>query len=160
MLLIRCRVFLVAFSPPPGILAFGERAHQLVFQRRYLGAQGVQFGDRLLAGRIHGCRGRQSVDISIGLGVLRRSDALAEGFVEAPNLRYRALTESESELRATEQSFATSILWGGKIEASDPDGRALVDFTSFVVRDAHGVVRRLAEAEQGEFGLGGCSTGE
>ncbi len=73
--------------------------------------------------------------------------------IEQPNLAYRALTEDADEATATRQSFATSILWSGPIGPLADDGRALVDLTSFLVRDAHGVVRRLAETGQGEFAL-------
>ena len=72
---------------------------------------------------------------------------------EQPNLRYRALSEDPAERRATRESFATSVLWAGDADALDPDGRALVDFTSFLLRDAHGVVRTLHEVEQGEWQL-------
>ncbi|MEE8523611.1 MAG: zinc-dependent metalloprotease [Thermoanaerobaculia bacterium] len=72
---------------------------------------------------------------------------------EEPNQRYRALSEDRDERRAAAQSFATSVIWGQEIGALDTDGRSLVDFTSFVVRDAHGVTRKLQEAEQGSFTL-------
>lgn len=71
---------------------------------------------------------------------------------EIPNLRYRARSESEDERRAVEQSFATSILWSGKIVAQD-DAAVLVDFTDFLVRDAHDVVPRLKATGQGSFSL-------
>ncbi len=73
--------------------------------------------------------------------------------IEQPNLGYRALTEDPAEARATRQSFATSVLWAGKIGPVADDGRALVDITSFLVRDAHYVARRLEETEQGTFEL-------
>ncbi|HEX9636461.1 MAG TPA: zinc-dependent metalloprotease [Acidobacteriota bacterium] len=73
--------------------------------------------------------------------------------VEHQNLAYRALTGAAAEQRAARQSFATSVLWAGEIAAQDPDGRFLVDLTSFLVRDAHDVPARLKEAEQGEFQL-------
>jgi len=72
---------------------------------------------------------------------------------EEPNPRYRALTEDADERRAAAQSFATSVIWGQEIGALDDDGRALVDFTSFIVRDAHGVVQTLRDTEQGTFAL-------
>ncbi|MGB5879753.1 MAG: hypothetical protein WBH85_06975, partial [Thermoanaerobaculia bacterium] len=37
--------------------------------------------------------------------------------VEERNLGFRALTESESERRATRESFATSVIWAGPIQA-------------------------------------------
>ncbi len=59
--------------------------------------------------------------------------------IEVPNLQYRAVGGSDGERQAVKQSFAPSIIWAGKVIAQDPDGRALVDFTSFIIRDAHGV---------------------
>ena len=69
-----------------------------------------------------------------------------------PNLRYRATTENEAERRAVEDAFAESVVWGFSAEA-EAEGRVLVDATDFVVRDAHGVVRRLKETGQGSFQL-------
>ncbi len=66
------------------------------------------------------------------------------------NYRYRAITDNVAERRAVEDSFAKSVLWGFKVEASDGD-RVLVDATSFFLRDAHGVVDRLRAAKQGRY---------
>lgn len=74
-------------------------------------------------------------------------------FIEQPNLRYRANTDNESERRAVHESFASSILWAGKIDARADDGRLLIDITGFIARDAHGVVRTLKRTEQGAFHL-------
>jgi hypothetical protein len=74
-------------------------------------------------------------------------------FIEQPNLGYRALSDNAAEVDAVRQSFATSVLWSGKIAATDEDGRFVVDFTDFVVRDAHGVSQRLARAKEGSFKL-------
>ena len=73
--------------------------------------------------------------------------------VEELNLRFRALSDSDDERRAVEQSFATSVLWSGSFAAMDEDGTALVDWTSFIVRDAHGVADAMRRTEQGEFTL-------
>jgi len=73
--------------------------------------------------------------------------------VEQPNLAFRAVGAGSAEEAAVRQSFATSVLWAAPLAALDRDGRALVDFTSFVVRDAHGVVARLKESGSGEFAL-------
>jgi hypothetical protein len=74
-------------------------------------------------------------------------------FVEQPNLGYRAISENEAETKAVQQSFATSILWSGKIVATDEDGRFVVDFTDFVVRDAHQVVASLKRMKEGTYSL-------
>jgi hypothetical protein len=73
--------------------------------------------------------------------------------VEQANLRFRALSENPAEVQAVRESFATSVVWAGEIAAEDPDGRALVDFTGFLVRDAHFVVSQLRETGQGSWQL-------
>jgi hypothetical protein len=69
-----------------------------------------------------------------------------------PNYAYRALSNDAAERQAVEQSFATSILAGFKVEGSTPLG-VLVDATDFFLSDPHGVARRLREAEQGSYSL-------
>jgi hypothetical protein len=67
-----------------------------------------------------------------------------------PNYRFRAITTDEAERRAVEESFARSVLWGFKVEATEA-GRILVDATAFFLRDAHGVIDRLKQARQGQY---------
>lgn len=69
-----------------------------------------------------------------------------------PNYRYRALSEDETERRAVADSFARSVVAGFKVEA-EKDGRVLVDATSFLIRDAHGVIERLRQTRQGNYRL-------
>lgn len=69
-----------------------------------------------------------------------------------PNYRYRAISEDPVERLAVEESFAQSVLWGFEIAAEEGD-RILVDATSFLLRDAHGVARALDRAGQGSFSL-------
>ncbi len=69
-----------------------------------------------------------------------------------PNYRYRALTVDEAEKRAVADSFASSVIYGFKVEA-EKDGKILVDATAFLLRDAHGVAERLKQAKQGNFKL-------
>jgi uncharacterized protein DUF4953/uncharacterized protein DUF5117 len=66
------------------------------------------------------------------------------------NLRFRALGGSPDEARAVESSFARSVIWGGKV-AAEEDGRVLVDLTTLLLGDAHGIVDRLREAGQGDY---------
>ena len=75
--------------------------------------------------------------------------------VEHLNTRYRALSGDAAEARATEQSFATSVLWAGDLAAEDPDGSTLVDFTSFLLLDAHQVASTLKSSGQGSWSLDG-----
>lgn len=74
-------------------------------------------------------------------------------FLEEINTRYRALSDNADERQAVRDSFATSILWSAPIGALDPDGRLLVDLTSFLVRDARGSARILKQTGQGSFSL-------
>lgn len=67
-----------------------------------------------------------------------------------PNYRYRALSNNEAERRAVADSFARSVIWGFKIEASEGD-KVLVDATALFLRDAHGVAERLRGARQGSY---------
>ncbi len=69
-----------------------------------------------------------------------------------PNYDYRALSDNAAEKRSVEESFAKSVIWGFKVEATEGD-KILVDATSFLIRDAHGVGDRLNQAKQGSFGF-------
>src|SRR5215210_5623160 len=69
-----------------------------------------------------------------------------------PSQRFRAITSDAAERRAVEDSFARSVLWGFKVEASE-GARVLVDATAFFLRDAHGVADRLRESNQGSYRL-------
>ena len=73
--------------------------------------------------------------------------------IEEPNLRYRALSDDPREVLAVRQSFATSVLWAGALDKLSEDGRAVVDLTSFLVRDAHSVVSTLRSTGQGSYRL-------
>ena len=59
-----------------------------------------------------------------------------------PNYRYRAGTADPDEQRAVDDAFATSVLFGFPVAARTGD-RFLVDATGFLLRDVHGVARRL-----------------
>ena len=68
------------------------------------------------------------------------------------NLQYRAVSDNEDERQAIEESFARSVIWG--FEDLDPsDERTIVDATSFIVRDAHGVAARLNRAAEGTYSV-------
>ncbi len=69
-----------------------------------------------------------------------------------PNLSFRAITTNASEQRAVQESFAQSVLHGFKVEAEEGT-RMLVDATSFLLRDAHGVAQTLKRTGQGTYTL-------
>ncbi len=72
---------------------------------------------------------------------------------EVPNLAFRATSDDPNERRAVRDSFARSVLWGGEVKATGPDGRVLVDLTEFLVRDAHAVARTLDSSGEGSYKL-------
>ena len=69
-----------------------------------------------------------------------------------PNYDFRAVSDNTDERRSVEQAFAKSVLWGFKVEAEDNE-RVLIDFTPFLLRDAHGVIGRLTANNQGTYRL-------
>jgi len=71
-------------------------------------------------------------------------------FLQQPNLDYRAISNNPLEVKAVEEAFASSILWGFDIVA-ETDGRILVDLTDFLLRDSHNIKQRLANRKQGSF---------
>lgn len=68
------------------------------------------------------------------------------------NLAYRAVSDNADERQAVEESFARSVIWGFEdIEPSDD--KTVVDATSFIVRDAHGISARLTMATEGSYSV-------
>jgi hypothetical protein len=70
----------------------------------------------------------------------------------ATNTRFRALSNDEAEKRAVADSFARSVLWSFKVEASDATS-ALVDATDFFLSDQQSVTRTLRNTQQGNYSL-------
>jgi hypothetical protein len=70
----------------------------------------------------------------------------------ASNYGYRANSDSADERRAVKDAFAESALWGFEVAAEEGD-RALVDATSFYLRDVHQVPGTLQRLQQGTFRL-------
>ena len=69
-----------------------------------------------------------------------------------PNMKFRAETTNTLEQLSVEQAFAKSVLFGAPI-LEEKGGRYIIDITDFLVRDAHGVSRRLKSMEQGSYQL-------
>lgn len=68
-----------------------------------------------------------------------------------PNYEFRATGDAKQK-KSVEESFARSVIWGFKVEATEGD-RVLVDATAFIVRDAHGVGDRINQQRQGTYGF-------
>ena len=73
-------------------------------------------------------------------------------FLEQQNLKFRAEGAPNAERRAVADSFAPSILWAGDMAAKE-GASALVDVTSLVLSDRHGIKQTLGGAEQGDYSL-------
>jgi hypothetical protein len=71
-------------------------------------------------------------------------------FLVQENTRFVARSADADERNAVSESFAGAVLWAGDILASDGP-RHLVDFSSFLLADQHGVVQRLADTKQGGY---------
>ncbi|MEN9598774.1 MAG: hypothetical protein RL596_1085 [Bacteroidota bacterium] len=69
-----------------------------------------------------------------------------------PNYDYRAVTNNLNEQTAVRESFAQSTIAGFGIEEEE-NGSYLIDFTSFLLRDAHGVADKLRGMRQGSYNL-------
>jgi hypothetical protein len=69
-----------------------------------------------------------------------------------PNYDFRASDPDPYAQKAVTESFATSTLWGFKVEA-ESDGAVLVDATDFAVRDVHDAIGALSRARQGSYRL-------
>lgn len=67
-----------------------------------------------------------------------------------PNLDYRAISDNPEEAKSVAQAFASSVIAGFKIEASEGD-RHLVNITAYLLQDAHGVAARLRNSKQGSY---------
>ena len=67
-----------------------------------------------------------------------------------PNLSFRAITKNKAEENSIKEAFAKSVIYGFKILETN-DNKYLVDFTSFLMQDKHGVADRLKLAKQGVY---------
>jgi len=69
-----------------------------------------------------------------------------------PNLSFRAITKNKAEENSIKEAFAKSVIYGFKILETNDD-KYLVDFTSFLMQDKHGVADRLKLAKQGVYSI-------
>ncbi|MDA9356806.1 zinc-dependent metalloprotease [Flavobacteriaceae bacterium] len=67
-----------------------------------------------------------------------------------PNLSFRANTDNKAEEKSIKQAFAKSVIYGFKILETN-NKKYLIDFTSFLMQDKHGVAERLKRSKQGVY---------
>ena len=67
-----------------------------------------------------------------------------------PNYAFRTGSNDPWEKRAVEEAFAQSVIWGFKVEFEAED-RVFVDFTPFLMQDAHNSAERLRRGTQRDY---------
>jgi hypothetical protein len=67
-----------------------------------------------------------------------------------PNYSFRANSNNADERRSVEEAFAQSAIYGFTAVATDGD-RALIDITSFLLRDSHKIADKLNGGNQGSY---------
>ena len=69
-----------------------------------------------------------------------------------PNLDYRSTSDNPLEQASITQAFAQSVLFGFSIVEATAD-YYIIDMTSFLMQDAHGVAQRLKSSKQGNYSV-------
>ena len=98
----------------------------------------------------------------IGLDRGQIGDGVIVKFVRAgnklllvqPNQRYKANTNNLLEKKSVEQAFAKSVLFGFKI-LEETKENYIIDITSFLKQDKHGVAKRLQQKGEGTYRIDG-----
>ena len=66
------------------------------------------------------------------------------------NTRFRAVSSNPDETLSVRQAFAESVLWAGDIIGEGSNG-VIIDVSSLLTSDRHGIARQLAQAGQGKY---------
>lgn len=69
------------------------------------------------------------------------------------NTRFMASATDAAERRAARDAFAESVLWAGDVLESPRSERVIVDFSTFLLSDRHGVADRLEQSRQGKYSV-------
>ncbi|WP_293365959.1 DUF5117 domain-containing protein, partial [Phenylobacterium sp.] len=75
----------------------------------------------------------------------------AKVIAEYENPRFVAANASADEQAAAHDAFAVSTVWAGKVEGMTPDGRVLVDLSSFLTRDVEDIAGDLQRSGERGF---------
>lgn len=69
------------------------------------------------------------------------------------NTHFRAVSPNPDEALSVRQAFAESVLWAGDIigENKGGNGRVVIDVSSLLASDRHGVARQLGQTGQGKY---------
>lgn len=67
-----------------------------------------------------------------------------------PNQDYRAVTDNEAEQKSIAEAFGKSVLYG--FEIKETKGKTyVIDFTPFLMEDAHNIADKLKKAKEGTY---------
>ena len=69
-----------------------------------------------------------------------------------PNQDYRAITDNKAEKKSVSEAFAKSVIFGFEIK-EEKDSTYVIDFTPFLMQDAHGVAEKLKKGSYGTYKL-------
>jgi hypothetical protein len=69
------------------------------------------------------------------------------------NAKFRALSSNPDEALSVRQAFAESVLWAGDIIGENKDGKSgvIIDVSSLLTSDRHGIARQLSQSGQGKY---------
>ena len=81
-------------------------------------------------------------------------------FLKQLNSYYRANTDNILEREAVNEAFASSIIWGFKVESISKDKkRVLIDYTPFLLSDIHNISDKLKKRKQGNYKIDASRSG-
>ncbi|MBN7823828.1 zinc-dependent metalloprotease [Bowmanella dokdonensis] len=101
-------------------------------------------------------RGMGSNDIGLDRGQLGETRLVQferfgnKVFLKQLNSYYRAASDNPAEQASVDEAFASSVLAGLPVVASDGN-RLLVDYTEFLFSDIHQIAERLTQTNQGSY---------
>ncbi len=72
-------------------------------------------------------------------------------FLRQKNTYYRANSDNVLEKKAIDEAFASSIIWGFKVESKSENGTVLIDYTPFLLSDIHNISDKLKKRKEGSF---------
>ncbi|KGJ99357.1 zinc-dependent metalloprotease [Thalassotalea sp. ND16A] len=73
-------------------------------------------------------------------------------FLRQLNTYYRATSDNILEREAIDEAFASSIIWGFKVEESI-DNKVIIDYTPFLLSDIHNIGASLKAGKQGSYAI-------
>ncbi|WOH37117.1 zinc-dependent metalloprotease [Thalassotalea fonticola] len=79
-------------------------------------------------------------------------------FLRQLNTYYRADSDNTLERQAIDEAFASSILWGFKVEKVVND-KVIIDYTPFLLSDIHDLAASLKSSKQGNYSIDASRSG-